>query len=168
MPFATIVADPPWRYGDRLPGPKRGAGSHYPTLSLADIASRENWRFPWPELEPDCRLFLWATSPLLPEALHVLSAWGFTYKAGMVWHKLGRMGMGRTVRVQHEHLLIGVRGKPAVLSHSVLSVFEARPLAHSAKPDEAYRLIERLSPGPWVELFGRKERAGWTVLGVDL
>lgn len=163
-PFRTIVADPPWRYGDDLPGPKRGASAHYPTLTVEEIARRE-FLFPWPPLAPDSRLFLWATAPLLREALFVIEAWGFRYRTGAVWEKTGRLGMGHTFRVQHEHLLVGVRGRPEVLAHDVRSVFRAQATQHSRKPDEAYALIERLSPGPYVELFARRERPGWVTLG---
>lgn len=162
--FQTISADPPWRYGDRLPGPGRGASKHYETLSTEQIAAKE-FDFAFPELAPDCRLFLWATAPLIRDALYVMEAWGFRYVTGMVWEKLGRLGMGRTVRVQHEHILIGVQGKPAVLSHSVKSVFRAHATSHSRKPALAYELMQRLSPGPYVELFAREEREGWTTLG---
>lgn len=163
-PFRTIVADPPWRYGDTLPGPGRGAAKHYPTLSVVQIARRE-FLFPWPPIAPDSRLFLWATAPLLPEALLVMREWGFRYRTGAVWEKTGRLGMGHTFRIQHEHLLVGVRGKPLTLAHDVRSVIRAPARAHSEKPDEAYALIERLSPGPYVELFARRERPGWVTLG---
>lgn len=81
--IATLVADPPWRFRDRLPGPKRGAASHYPTLSVAEIQ-----RFPLPELAPDCRLFLWRPEALQAEALAVISAWGFRQVSSLVWVKL--------------------------------------------------------------------------------
>lgn len=163
-PFRTIVADPPWKYGDDLPGPGRGASKHYPTLTTEQIARRE-FSFPWPPLAPDSRLFLWATAPLLPEAIYVMRAWGFHYRTGAVWEKTGRLGMGHTFRVQHEHLLVGVRGRPRVLAHDVRSVFRAPATRHSRKPAEAYALIERLSPGPYVELFARESRPGWTTIG---
>lgn len=162
--FRTIVADPPWQYGDNLPGRGRGAEKHYPTLTVEQIARRE-FSFPWPPLMPDSRLFLWATAPLLREALFVMEAWGFRYRTGAVWEKVGRLGMGRTFRIQHEHLLVGVRGRPDVLSHNIRSVFRAPLRAHSQKPDEAYDLIEQLSPGPYVELFARTPRPGWVTLG---
>ena len=163
-PIQTLVADPPWKYGDSLPGKGRGAEKHYAVMPLWEIK-----RFPLPELAKDARLFLWCTAPFLRPAYEVLEAWGFRdTMAQMVWHKLGRLGMGHRVRVQHEYILIGERGRPPVRSHSIRSVFEARPSRHSAKPDESYELIEKLSPGPYGELFARTRRDGWECWGDEL
>lgn len=163
-PIVTLVADPPWKYGDALPGNGRGASKHYRTLEVWEIQ-----RIDLPPLAKDCRLFLWTTGNFLRPAFSVMEAWGFRDSgAQMIWHKLGRLGMGRTVRVQHEYVLIGVRGRPPVLNHSTRSVFEARPGIHSAKPDEFYDLAESLSPGPYADLFARRERPGWYCWGDEL
>jgi hypothetical protein len=83
--YGVILADPPWRFEpySRITGMDRAAGNHYPTSSLeeikalavASIAAR------------DCALFLWATVPMLPQALDVMAAWGFTYKSSLAWAK---------------------------------------------------------------------------------
>ena len=162
--MTTLVADPPWPYRDKLPGNGRGAEKHYRLLTVPEIM-----RFPLPELEDASRLFLWTTGPFLRPAYAVLEAWGFRDTlAQMVWHKTGRLGMGRRVRVQHEYVLIGERGRPALLARNVRSVFEAKPAGHSAKPDVFYELVERLSPGPYVELFARRHRSGWECHGDEL
>ncbi len=161
----TLVADPPWPYKDKLPGPGRGAASHYELLTVDEIKE-----FELPELAEDARLFLWTTGNFLRSAFEVMEAWGFRDTgAQMVWHKTGRMGMGWRVRVDHEYVLIGERGKPEVRSHSVRSVVTAPWQGrHSGKPEEIYEAIERLSGGPYAELFARRQRPGWDCYGDEL
>lgn len=166
--FACIAADPPWKFGDKLPGPGRGAEKHYPCMPVEAIC-----RFELPPLERDAVLFLWRVASMQDEALAVARAWGFVVKAELVWKKLTRtgkrfFGMGRCVRNEHEVALICTRGRPSILSHAVRSVFEAPVGRHSEKPDEFYDIAEQLCPGPRVELFARRHRAGWTCLGNEL
>lgn len=167
--FGTIVADPPWQFKDSLPGPGRGASKHYGCMSLMDLR-----RLPEQLLAaPDCRLFLWRVASMQQEALDLMAAWGFELKSELVWVKTtasGKMhfGMGRQVRASHETCLIGVRGKPERLSASVRSVFQAAVGKHSEKPDEFYGLVQDLSPGPYLELFARRRRDGWTQHGDEL
>jgi N6-adenosine-specific RNA methylase IME4 len=180
-PFRVLCADPPWKFGDSLPGPKRGAVSHYRCLTVEEIA-----HFPLPPLANDCVLFLWRVGSMQLEALAVIEAWGFSMpKSELVWLKTTddgtrlRMGMGRSVRNCHEICLIAHRGKPKRLDAGVLSafgeegsgpeVFDApRGPKHSTKPDKFYEIVERLYPGPRVELFARRRRVGWTCLGDEL
>jgi N6-adenosine-specific RNA methylase IME4 len=167
------MADCPWKFGDKLPGKKRGAAKHYPCMGLGALA-----RFPLPPLAADCLLMLWRCAALQYDALTVMHAWGFTLKSEIVWLKLTQgsaqprklhFGMGRYVRASHEVCLLGVRGRVRVADHSVRSVFAAGVQEHSRKPDEIYAIAERLVPGgPYVELFGRRTRPGWTVLGNDV
>jgi N6-adenosine-specific RNA methylase IME4 len=166
--YTTLVADPPWQFGDKLPGDGRGAAKNYSTLSLEDIKN-----FLLPDLAPDCRLFLWRVASMQEEALAVMKAWGFTLKTEIVWQKLTAnglpwFGMGRTVRASHETCLIGVRGRPPVLNRSIRSTFSAPYTRHSGKPEEFFDLVEQLSPGPYVELFARRSRPGWTCLGDEV
>jgi N6-adenosine-specific RNA methylase IME4 len=81
-PNRTMVADPQWLFGDRLPGPGRGAARHYPCLSVAELCA-----FPLPPLAPDCTLLLWRVAAMQREALDVMAAWGFTLKTEIVWVK---------------------------------------------------------------------------------
>jgi N6-adenosine-specific RNA methylase IME4 len=171
----VLCADVPWRFGDKLPGKKRGAARHYPTMSVAEIAL-----FPLPPLAPDAYLFFWRVASMQEEALAVIRAWGFTLKSEIVWQKLTKkgkpwFGMGRTVRASHETALIATRGKPKPLSRSERSVLVApAPVGedgkyiHSAKPEAFYDKVERLARGPYVELFARRQRAGWTCLGNEM
>lgn len=174
-PIATLYADPPWAFGDKLPGKGRGAEKHYATLTTPEIM-----RFPLPEMAPHCRLFLWRVAAMQQDALDVMHAWGFTLKAEVVWVKVqpGRInpdgtprlqiGMGRQVRMAHEVCLIGVRGRPAQLDKGVPSVIFAPRGEHSAKPQAMYDLMERLSPGPYAEMFARGRRAGWDAYGDEV
>lgn len=166
--YACLVADPPWRFGDKLPGPGRGAEKHYPTLSIADLCA-----FALPPLAADAYLFLWRVSSQVAEAYRVVEAWGFTPKTELVWVKrteTGRrwFGMGRTLRAEHETCIVAVRGRPTVLNRSTRSTFEAAAGRHSAKPEAFFDLVEALVPGPYVELFARRQRPGWTCLGNEI
>lgn len=174
MSCTVLCADPPWRFGDKLPGNGRGAEKHYPTLSVEQICA-----FPLPPLADDAHLFLWRVSSMQEEALRVVRAWGFIPKAEIVWLKrtaTGKrwFGMGRRVRMEHEAAIIATRGRPAVLDRSIRSTFEAvvPGARHSAKPEEFYDIVEKLcgapSDGSHVELFARRERAGWLTFGNEL
>lgn len=172
MSFRVLCADPPWTFGDKLPGKARGAGRHYSTLTVDEICA-----FQLPLMEPDAYLFLWRVSSQVEEAYRVVRAWGFTPKSDIVWRKLTKtgkawFGMGRSVRASHEAAIIATRGRPKRISASERSVFEAPvptgpdgKYIHSAKPEAFYDLIERLAPGPFVELFARRQRPGWACFG---
>ena len=164
----TIVVDPPWPFRDRLPGGGRGAAKHYSLLSIADIAA-----FDLPPLDDDCRLFLWRVASMQEEALAVARTWGFIPKAEIVWVKSKNpptltIGMGRQVRMAHEVCLIAIKGRPERLSMAVPSVVFAPRGKHSAKPDEFYDMVERLSPGPYADIFARRQRDGWLCVGNEV
>lgn len=167
-PARVLLADPPWKFGDSLPGKSRGAAKNYATLTVNDLR-----RFPLPELADDAVLFLWRVSAMQEEALVVARAWGFTPKTEIVWQKLTatgkkHFGMGRIVRASHETCLVAVRGRMPPKVRNVRSTFEAPIGRHSAKPDAFYELIESLYDGPFVELFARKRRRGWRSFGAEL
>lgn len=168
-PFGAIVADPPWDFrvwSNR--GKGRSAEQHYPVMSLAEIKA-----LPVAEsAAPDCALFLWATDPMLPQALDVIAAWGFTYKTvGFCWAKTCRksdgwhVGLGYWTRANAEQCLFATRGKPQRSSKSVRRLIVAPVREHSRKPDEAQERIEALVPGPYLELFARHDRPGWSNWG---
>lgn len=165
MSFRVLCADPPWSFGDKLPGASRGAEKNYRVLSIDDICS-----FELPQLESNAWLFMWRVSSQVEEAYRVCRAWGFTPKSEIVWEKLtsggkAHFGMGRYVRASHETAIVAVRGKVQPLARNVRSRFAAPVGKHSEKPEAFYGLVEQLSAGPYVELFGRRARPGWTVLG---
>lgn len=169
-PFRVVLSDCPWSFSDRLPGPGRGAEKHYKVLTLAEIEA-----FPLPPLDRDALLFFWRVSSQVEEAYRVVRAWGFEPKSEIVWRKLTstgkrHFGMGHYVRAEHETCIIAKRkgGRGIIRDRGVRSVFEAKVGEHSAKPEEMYSIIERLAPGPYVELFARRRRQGWTSLGDQL
>jgi len=167
--FRTLVADPAWLFGDSLPGGGRGAAKHYKCMKLKDIMN-----FMIPPMEDNSRLLLWRVAAMQQEALDVARAWGFNQKSEMVWVKMagnGRLytGMGHQVRNAHEVCLICTRGSPTRNDMKQRSVFFApKPKQHSAKPDRFYRIVQRLYPGPYVELFARQQRPGWTCFGDEI
>jgi N6-adenosine-specific RNA methylase IME4 len=170
-PFRTICADPPWRFSDKLPGKGRGAAKHYKTMTLDEVkAYLPGLHLP---VADDALLFLWRVSAMAEEAYEVVRAWGFEPKAELVWVKteqsgVRHFGMGRYVRNGHETCIIARRGRPVIRDKSVRSVFDAPIGPHSAKPDKFFELVERLSEGPRLELFARRPRIGWTVMGDEL
>jgi N6-adenosine-specific RNA methylase IME4 len=170
-PYRTIVMDPPWEYERTVAlGSGRAAASHYSTMTNAEIAA-----LPVADLAgQNCRLYLWVTNPRLfaeptrdsISPVEMLRAWGFRYVTMLTWHKLGAPGMGWYFRGDTEHVLFGIRGKAPIPAESRLSNhFAAHRTVHSAKPDRFYEMVERVSPGPYLELFARRRRYGWDVWG---
>jgi N6-adenosine-specific RNA methylase IME4 len=159
--FPTILMDPPWRYGNKA---SRGAAeNHYPTMSLPEIAS-----LPVGELATkNAHLHLWTTNGFLFEAERLMQMWDFIYKSMLVWTK-PQMGCGSYWRVSHEFLLLGVKGKLTFADRSLKSWVEADRKTHSEKPECVREMIERASPGPYLEFFGRKPVDGWVVFGNEI
>ena len=159
--YRVIYADPPWSYNDKQDTARLGgAEKHYHTMELDDICSIDV------PTEKNAVLFLWATSPLLPEALAVITDWGFTYKSSFIWDKVSH-SMGHYNSVRHEFLLIAVKGSctPDVkkLHDSVVSIERTD---HSRKPAYFRELIDELYPiGERIELFAREAPDGWDVWG---
>lgn len=170
--FATVLADPPWRFVNRTGkvAPEHKRLARYGTMTTAEIAG-----LPVADLLADtAHLYLWVPNALLPDGLTVLGGWGFTYKTNLVWHKQRKdggsdgRGVGFYFRNVTELLLFGVRGKNARTAspgRRQVNYLGSRKREHSRKPDEMYDLIEACSPGPRLELFARGTRPGWTVWG---
>jgi N6-adenosine-specific RNA methylase IME4 len=118
-----------------------------------------------PELVTEnAHLHLWTTNAFLDEAIDLLRAWGFAYCTYFVWAKT-QMGLGNSWRNATELLLFGLRGRLLFRDHSICNWIEEKRRCHSAKPERVRTLIERVSPGPYLELFGRRAVPGWTVFG---
>jgi N6-adenosine-specific RNA methylase IME4 len=157
--FDVVYADPPWKYDVNYLS--CSPESHYPTMSTDELVALKV-----PSAE-DAILFLWATNPLLDDALRLMKAWGFSYKTNMVWVK-DNVGVGFYFRGQHELLLVGVKGKfhPPDDTKRFSSVLNAPVGEHSEKPERVYEIIEAMYPNSqFLELFARKNRAGWTSWG---
>jgi N6-adenosine-specific RNA methylase IME4 len=160
--FPILYVDPPWRY-EHVETESRAIENHYPTMSHDDLCALPVNQ----AATDDAVMFMWATSPKLAEAMHLLDAWGFTYRTCMVWVK-DKIGMGYYARQQHELLLIAVKGNPPTPAPSdrPASVVNAPRNEHSAKPDVFAALIERMYPTlPKLEMFCRSPRDGWHVWG---
>jgi N6-adenosine-specific RNA methylase IME4 len=170
--FHTVLADPPWRFQNSTGkvAPEHRRLSRYSTLSLDEIKA-----LPVAEiLQPTAHLYLWVPNALLAEGLAVMSAWGFTYKSNIVWHKIRKdggsdgRGLGFYFRNVTELVLFGVRGKNArtlAPGRRQVNYIASRKREHSRKPDELYSVIEACSPGPYVELFARGARRRWEAWG---
>ena len=164
--YNVIYADPPWRFEvyDIDSGSDRNADNHYPTMLTADIAALKV------PATDDAVLFLWATSAMLLDALSVMQAWGFAYKASCIWNK-DKIGKGYWFRTKHEFLLVGVRGKiPAPAQGDQWdSVIDAPRGAHSAKPDVFRKMIVEMFPSlPRLEMFARGTVEGFDVWGNEV
>jgi N6-adenosine-specific RNA methylase IME4 len=169
--YATILADPPWRFLNRTGkvAPEHKRLSRYDTLSLEEIK-----QIPVQSVAGNkSHLYLWVPNALLPDGLEVMKAWGFTYKSNIIWHKVRKdggpdgRGVGFYFRNTTELVLFGIRGSMRTLDpgRSQVNIIRTQKQEHSRKPDELYDLIERCSPAPFLEIFARGKRQGWDVFG---
>jgi N6-adenosine-specific RNA methylase IME4 len=160
--YGALVIDPPWRYSNVA---TRGAAEdHYPTMSIPELLKLPEVCGPLAE-SIDSHAYLWTTAGMLREAFDLLRAWGYTYKTNLVWVK-PQIGMGNYFRISHEHILFGVRGTSGrTRDRSLRSWFEAPRERHSRKPLAFYDLVEKASPGPYLDVFARDRRFGWDVWG---
>jgi N6-adenosine-specific RNA methylase IME4 len=170
--FATILADPPWRFTNRTGkmAPEHRRLSRYGTLTLDEIAG-----LPVGQVAAErAHLYLWVPNALLPEGLRVMETWGFRYKSNVVWHKVRKdggsdgRGVGFYFRNVTELVLFGVRGRDTrtlAPGRRQVNLVATRKREHSRKPDELYPIVEACSPAPRVELFARGTREGWATWG---
>jgi N6-adenosine-specific RNA methylase IME4 len=170
--FATILADPPWRFVNRTGkmAPEHRRLARYGTLKTDEIAA-----LPVEQIAAaTSHLYLWVPNALLPDGLRVMQSWGFQYKSNIVWRKIRKdggsdgRGVGFYFRNVTEVVLFGVRGKNARTlkpGRTQVNYLETRKREHSRKPDEMYGIIESCSSGPRIELFARGARRGWAVWG---
>jgi N6-adenosine-specific RNA methylase IME4 len=174
LQYSTVLADPPWQFANRTGkiAPEYRRLARYETMTVDEICD-----LPVSQCVRDtAHLYLWVPNALLPDGLKVLEAWGFTYKTNLVWHKIRKdggpdgRGVGFYFRNVTEVILFGVRGKNArtrEAGRSQVNFLATRKQEHSRKPDEQYAIIESCSPGPYLELFARGARAGWTSWGAE-
>jgi len=169
--YKTILADPPWRFHNSTGkvAPEHKRLSRYPTLSLQEILD-----IPFNTVADDeSHLYLWVPNALLSEGLEVMKKWGFVYKTNIVWFKIRKdggpdgRGVGFYFRNVTELVLFGVKSKMRTLQpgRTQTNIIRARKREHSRKPDELYEIIENCSPGPYLELFARGSRRGWSAWG---
>ena len=173
--FGAILADAPWSFRT-WSKTRQTRAADYDVMDVENIKS-----LPVVDLAADdCVLFLWAISPMLPQALTVMDAWRFTFKSvafywakttpktDSSWAPKWHCGLGYWTRANAELCLLGTRGKPKRLSKSVQQLIVAPRREHSRKPDEIHDRIERLVAGPYLELFARQTRPGWSAWGNEV
>ena len=169
--FSTILADPPWQFQNRTGkvAPEHRRLLRYPTMELQEIMDMPVSTV----AAARSHLYLWVPNALMMEGLQVMKAWGFTYKSNIVWFKIRKdggpdgRGVGFYFRNVTELLLFGVRGSMRTLQpgRTQVNILATRKREHSRKPDEIFGLIESCSPGPYLELFARFRRHGWSQWG---
>lgn len=169
--YGTILADPPWRFKNKTGkvAPEHKRLRRYPTLSLDEIKGIPVGG----AAASQSHLYLWVPNALIAEGLETMAAWGFTYKANLIWYKIRKdggpdgRGVGFYFRNVTEMVLFGVKGKLRTLppARSQVNIMLARKREHSKKPDELYSIIESCSPGPYLEMFARGSKQGWDAWG---
>lgn len=172
--YATIVSDPPWHFRTRSEVRQtRATANHYQVMSIPDICA-----MPVADLAAkDAVLLLWVVNPMLPQGLDVMKSWGFqfktiaftwaktTTKTDGLWAPKFHMGLGYWSRQNSESCLLGVRGKPKRTGKDVRQLIVAPRREHSRKPEIFYSNVERLVPGPYLDMFSREPRDGWDQFG---
>lgn len=166
MIFRTVVADPPWneRGGGRI---KRGADRHFSLLKTPDIIALMQTWMGQHEITENSHFYLWVTNNRLRDGMKILDALGYRYITNIVWPK-SRMGIGQYFRGQHELCLFAVRGKGFAVRterRDISTVITGDVREHSRKPDSFSEMVENRSVGPYLYMFSRQSRPGWTMLG---
>jgi N6-adenosine-specific RNA methylase IME4 len=169
--YGTILADPPWRFQNRT---GKMAPEHKRLMRYGTMSNDEILELPVAQLvQPKSHLYLWVPNALILEGLEVMKRWGFQYKTNLIWYKIRKdggpdgRGVGFYFRNVTEVVLFGVRGYQRTLrpGRTQVNIISTRKREHSRKPDELYPIIEACSPGPYLELFARHKRTGWTQWG---
>lgn len=175
----ALYSDPAWLFKaytkERSGTPRRIEGDHYDTMSLEDMKALpvEDW------VDKDCWLFMWVIDSHLPHALELGAAWGFKYSSiAFKWRKITKagktlIGMGKTTRKSTEICLLFKKGSPKIAAHNVVDYIETEWIdeprrEHSRKPDVVYDRIEALVDGPYMEMFARVTRDGWSAWGNEV
>ena len=169
--FSTLMLDPPWRFMNRTGkvAPEHRRLARYETLSLGELE-----QLPVGDLaKPQSHIYLWCPNALLAEGLHLLDAWGFTYKTNLIWYKVRKdggpdgRGVGFYFRNVTEMVLFGIKGKMRTLApgRRQTNIMVHRKSEHSKKPPTLRKIVEECSPGPYLELFARERSDGWHAWG---
>jgi N6-adenosine-specific RNA methylase IME4 len=173
--FNTIYVDPPWRFSNRTGkvAPEHRRLKRYETMKTIDICQMPVAA----HAGPRCHLYLWVPNALLEDGIQVMKAWGFRYVTNIMWLKVRKdgkpdgRGVGFYFRNVTEVCLFGLRGKSLrtrKAGRTQVNCIATRKRDHSRKPEEMYDLIEQCSYGPFLELFARDKRKGWTQWGNEI
>lgn len=190
MKFKTISIDPPWSYDIKVTGgskKKRHSGisaacQKYNVMEYKDIV-----KLPIDEVaDENSYLILWTTVPFLEKACRLVGAWGFEYRTAIFWEKVKYYGLGYWFRNRYEVALVGKRGNVKPFhsqDENVINTYDTcdvneytvgeytlkeKPVGHSIKPTQFYKLIEPVVPKPRLEIFARELRDGWTCVGNEI
>jgi N6-adenosine-specific RNA methylase IME4 len=158
--FDVVSVDPPWPYGREYDPDGSRVANPYPEMSIEEIM---NLKIPF---KPDSICFLWTTHAFLPNAFHILSHWGFEYKATMVWNK-EKIGMGAWLRMQCEFVLLGIKGRPYWDNTTYRDIICEPRRQHSRKPDSFFDMVDKVTIGKKLEYFSREKRNNWEIYGND-
>lgn len=171
--YNVIYVDPPWKYKQKSAGRgnKSGASDKYKTEDVSKLPVNQI-------TEDNALIFMWATTPLLPDAFELLKTWGFTYKSMIVWEKTGLLGMGNWLRINTEFILIGFKGDVVPFKHQERNIYKHKVGRHSQKPHFFRELVSILALKTFnnvvkLEMFARTrdgmfgdiEYEGWDVYG---
>ncbi len=162
--YDVIYADPPWKYQRNWITLTRPIENHYPTMFLEDI---KKLKIP---AKKNAILYLWTTAPKIQEALEVMNSWGFEYKSQLIWNKM-KLGLGHWFRINHELLLVGVKGTFPTPPPSlrIQSIYNEKKGKHSKKPNYIRSLIKKWYPeADRLEMFARQKFKGWDVWGNEV
>lgn len=158
---AAVIVDPPW---DVQQKGNYGAVKHYSLMKLEQIKA-----IPVADLcAENAHCWLWVTNATMEAGFEILRAWGFTPRSIFTWYKPGKLGLGVYLRNCTEHCILATRGRAPVRvkNQHNFGIFPIQD--HSHKPEEFYDIVERVSPGPYLELFARRPRHGWLAWGNEI
>jgi len=165
--YHVIAIDPPWSYKEKggfssedyNSESNRGAVD-YPVMNIEQI---KNIELPAAD---DCVLFLWTTHAFLKDSFEIMENWNFDYKATLVWDKV-KMGIGRTIRMQVEFCLIGIKGNPIINGSAERDIITEPRREHSRKPEAFYEMVDRMCIGNKLDYFSRSNRNNWEHYGAE-
>ena len=169
--YPTIVADPPWRYDTphTVGDGSKGAGAMYPSMTNEELMMLPIGAW----AQDDAHLYLWVTNAHMAASYRLVTAWGFEPKTIITWVKgriegnrlVQHVGLGTHYRTATEHVLFCVRGRLQPMNHNATTAFIAPRGEHSEKPAAFYDMVEHMSPGPYLDVFSRRQRMGWSTWG---
>lgn len=134
-------------------------------LPIHELAEADKWHVNGNR--GGCNLFLWTITEYFEAAHHVVRSWRFSPRAVLVWCKPPRPGgLGGTFKANVEFVIVARRGSPPRATGSSPTRWFTWPVGrHSQKPEAFFDLVEQVSPGPYLELFARRQRLGWDTWG---
>jgi len=159
--YSVIVIDPPWQYGREYSPTGSRVANPYPEMGQEELLKLDI------PSEDDCVMFLWTTHAFIWNAKELLTAWGFEYKAMVIWDK-EKIGMGNWLRMQCEFCLVGIKGKPIWQNTKWRDIIRESRREHSRKPETFYEMVSEITAGRKLDFFSRSQRNGWDCFGNEI